>query len=166
MSRRAGVLAAIIAAAGVLAAGCTADDEPSTMPPATFTSVPAPATTGGPFASPSPSSTLNAPAGDQTYVKRGAQTGVPNVDVLITLDWAKGKINPPAGTVDVQVGNRVRVVLTSDQQVDVNVDGHPEAATAVGPGDSANVDWAVTQPGATAVTLGADKTLLTTVRAS
>ncbi|MGW4483526.1 hypothetical protein ACWEOE_06770 [Amycolatopsis sp. NPDC004368] len=160
MSRRAGALTALIAAAGVLAAGCTADDEPSTAPPATFTSVPAPASTGGP--SNPPASTAVATQAD---VKRGADTGVPGIDVLVTITWTAGKVTPPAGTVDVQVGQKVRVHVSSDQRVDVNVEGHPEAAVTVDPDDAGDLDWTVTQLGDTAVTLGADKTLLTTVQA-
>ncbi|WP_326568442.1 hypothetical protein VSH64_42890 [Amycolatopsis rhabdoformis] len=160
MSRRVGALAALIAAAGVLVTGCTADDEPSTAPPATFTSVPAPASTGGP--SNPPASTA---ADTQADVKRGTATGVPGIDVLVTIGWADGKITPPAGTVDVQVGDKVRVHVSSDQRVDVNVEGHPEADLTVEQGDAGDLDWIVTQKGDSAVTLGADKTLLTTVQA-
>ncbi|QRP45071.1 hypothetical protein [Amycolatopsis sp. FDAARGOS 1241] len=163
MSRRAGALAGTIAAAALFAAGCTADDEPSTAPPATFTSVPAPVTIGGPSVLPSSSAP---PAGDQANVKRGAQTGEADVDVLVTVDYSAGKVTPPAGVVDVQVGDRVKVRVTSDKQETIDVQDMANASSDVGPGAPQDVAWTVAKAGDTKVTLGTAGTLLVTVHAA
>ncbi|HWD02658.1 MAG TPA: hypothetical protein VG674_09420 [Amycolatopsis sp.] len=166
MSRRAGALAGLIAATAVFAAGCVADDEPSTAPPATFTSVPAPVTSGsqaGPASSGAPASGTQ--AGDQSNVKRGAQTGEAGVDVLVTVDYAAGKVTPPAGVVDAQVGDHVKVRVTSDTQATIDVQNMPQASSDVGPGAPRDVDWTVAKAGDTKVTLGSTGTLLVTVHA-
>ncbi|WP_033295121.1 hypothetical protein [Amycolatopsis jejuensis] len=164
MSRRAAALAGTIAAAALAVAGCSADDEPSTQPPATYTSVPAPLM-------PSPSAPSSAPAngnssGEQPNVKRGAQTGEAGVDVLVTIDYRGGKVTPPAGVVDVQVGNKVKIKVTSDQAQNIDVQGLPDKSADVSAKEPEDIDWTVTKAGDTKVTLRESNTLLVTVHAA
>ncbi|MBB4686089.1 hypothetical protein [Amycolatopsis jiangsuensis] len=162
MSRRGAALAGTIAAAALLAAGCNADDEPSTEPPATHTSVPGPVAPSSSSASSAPASSA---AGQPANVKRGAETGEAGVDVLITVKYAGGKVTPPAGAVDAQVGDRVKVEVTSDKSQNIDVQGMPDKSADVDPDEPEGIDWTVTKPGDTRVTLRESNTLLTTVHA-
>lgn len=96
MSRRAAALAGTIAAAAFAVAGCSADDEPSTKAPATYTSVPAPAmpSSSAPSNAPSSAPGNGSATGEQPNVKRGAQTGEAGVDVLVTVAYQGGKVTP------------------------------------------------------------------------
>lgn len=162
MSRRAAALAGTIAAAALVVAGCSADDEPSTAPPATYTSVPAPAA----LPSAAPSNEAGSASGEQANVKRGANTGQPGVDVLITVEYTAGKVTPPAGAVDVQVGDHVKVRVSVDHPQTVDVQGQPDKTTAVQPGAAGDIDWKVAKAGDTRVTLSGSGTALTTVHAA
>ncbi|HEY2057078.1 MAG TPA: hypothetical protein VGH57_01800 [Amycolatopsis sp.] len=159
MSLRTGVLAGTVVAAALALAGCTADDEPSTAPPATTT----------PVVTPAVPSSSSSPAGNATEaqpnVKRGADTGEAGVDVLITVAYANGRVTPPAGIVDVQVGDKVKLRLTSDKQQNIDVQGQPDRSANVGPGQPADVDWTVLKAGDTQVSLREANTVLVTVHA-
>lgn len=159
MSLRTGVLAGTVVAAALALAGCTADDEPSTAPPATTTPVVTPAV---PSSSSSPAGNAT---GAQPNVKRGADTGEAGVDVLITVAYANGQVTPPAGIVDVQVGDKVKLRLTSDKQQNIDVQGQPDRSANVGPGQPADVDWTVLKAGDTQVSLREANTVLVTVHA-
>ncbi|SEP52645.1 hypothetical protein [Amycolatopsis saalfeldensis] len=150
MSLRTGVLAGTVAVAAMALAGCTADDEPSTAPPATSTPVVTPAV---------PSASAGNAAGAQPNGKRG-------VDVLITVAYANGHVAPPAGIVDVQVGDQVKITVTSDQQQNIDVQGQPDRSANVGPGQPASVSWTVLKPGDTQVSLREANTVLVTVHAA
>ncbi|WP_328606541.1 hypothetical protein OG943_42595 [Amycolatopsis sp. NBC_00345] len=163
MSRRTGVLAGTVAVAAMALAGCTADDEPSTAPPATTTPVVTPA---GPSSSAAPSSPSAPAAGAQSNVKRGGETGEAGVDVLITVAYANGQVTPPAGVVDVQVGEKVKISVTSDKQQNIDVQGQPDRSADVGPGEPEDVDWTVTKAGDTRVSLREANTVLVTVHAA
>ncbi|MDT8909420.1 hypothetical protein [Amycolatopsis sp. PS_44_ISF1] len=155
MSRRTGVLAATIAVATMAAAGCSADDRPSTNPsPPTL-----------PAVNPAAPSSSATPGGGSN-VKRGADTGKPDVDVLITVAYRNGQVTPPAGVVDVQVGAKVKISVTSDQKQDIDVQGQPDRSADVGPDEAEGVDWTVTKAGDTQVSLRQAKVVLTTVHAS
>jgi hypothetical protein len=160
MSRRTGVLAGTIAVAAMALAGCTADDEPSTAPPATTTPVVTPSV-------PSSSAASSAPgAGAPSNVKRGSDTGEAGVDVLITVAYANGQVTPPAGIVDVRVGEKVKISVTSDKQQNIDVQGQPDRSSDVGPGQPEDVDWTVLKPGDTQVSLREANTVLVTVHAA
>ncbi|GAA3540662.1 hypothetical protein GCM10022222_25350 [Amycolatopsis ultiminotia] len=164
MSRRAAALAGTIAAAALAVAGCNADDEPTTKAPAPFTSVPAPA---APSSAPASSAPANGSAsGEQANVKRGAEAGEPGVDVLVTVDYRGGKVTPPAGVVDVQVGEHVKITVRSDTAQNIDVQGQPDESADVAPDEPEDVDWTVAKPGDTRVTLRESGALLTTLHAS
>ncbi|MFB9929411.1 hypothetical protein ACFORO_41040 [Amycolatopsis halotolerans] len=167
MSRRAAALAGTIAAAAFAVAGCSADDEPSTKAPATYTSVPAPAMPSGSVApSSAPASENGSATGEQPNVKRGAETGEAGVDVLVTVAYQSGKVTPPAGVVDVKVGNKVKIKVTSDQSQNIDVQDLPDKSADVSAKKPEDIDWTVTKPGDTKVTLRESGALLVTVHAS
>ncbi|MGW7538916.1 hypothetical protein [Amycolatopsis sp. NPDC054798] len=169
MSRRAAALAGTIAAAALAVAGCSSGDEPSTKAPATYTSVPAPAMPSGSVAPSSAASSApgnGSATGEQPNVKRGAQTGEAGVDVLVTVAYQGGKVTPPAGVVDVKVGNKVKIKVTSDQSQNIDVEGLPDKSADVSAKKPEDIDWTVTKPGDTKVTLRESNTLLVTVHAS
>ncbi|WP_409183198.1 hypothetical protein F9C11_01690 [Amycolatopsis sp. VS8301801F10] len=168
MSRRAAALAGTIAAAALAVAGCSADDEPSTKAPATYTSVPAPAmpSSSAPSNAPSSAPGNGGATGEQPNVKRGAETGEAGVDVLVTVSYQGGKVTPPAGVVDVKVGNKVKIKVTSDKSQNIDVQGLPDKSADVSAQKPEDIDWTVTKPGDTKVTLRESGTLLVTVHAS
>ncbi|MYW92332.1 hypothetical protein G3I59_17405 [Amycolatopsis rubida] len=168
MSRRAAALAGTIAAAAVAVAGCSADDEPSAKAPATYTSVPAPAMPSATVApsSGAPASENGSATGEQPNVKRGAETGEAGVDVLVTVAYQGGKVTPPADVVDVKVGNKVKIKVTSDQSQNIDVEGLPDKSADVSAKEPEDIDWTVTKPGDTKVTLRESGALLVTVHAS
>ncbi|WP_020662462.1 hypothetical protein [Amycolatopsis benzoatilytica] len=164
MSRRAAALAGTIAAAALAVAGCSADDEPSTQPPATYTSVPAPAMSSSAAPSAAPSSAAG--NAGQSNVKRGADTGEAGVDVLVTVGYQGGKVTPETGVVDVKVGNKVKITVTSDQADNVDVQDQPGESVALTPKKAQDITLTVTKPGDTKVTLRQSGALLVTVHAA
>jgi hypothetical protein len=159
MSLRTGVLAGTVVVAAMALAGCTADDEPSTAPPATTTPVVTPAVPS------SSGAAAGNPTGAQPNVKRGAETGEAGVDVLITVAYANGQVTPPAGIVDVRVGEKVKISVTSDKQQNIDVQGQPDRSSDVGPGQPEDVNWTVLKAGDTQVSLREANTVLVTVHA-
>jgi hypothetical protein len=162
MSLRTGVLAGTVVIAAMALAGCTADDKPSTAPPATTTPVVTPAV---PTSSSAPSVPVGNATGAQPNVKRGAETGEAGVDVLVTVAYANGQVTPPAGVVEAQVGDKVRITVTSDKAQNIDVQGQPGRSSNVSPGKPANVDWTVTKAGDTQISLRELKVVLVTVHA-
>ncbi|MGW4401762.1 hypothetical protein ACWEHA_41215 [Amycolatopsis nivea] len=168
MSRRAAALAGTIAAAAFAVAGCSADDEPSTKAPATYTSVPAPAmpSSSAPSNAPSSAPANGSATGEQPNVKRGAQTGEAGVDVLVTVAYQGGKVTPPAEVVDVKVGNKVKIIVSSDQPQNIDVQDLPDKSGDVSAKKPEDIDWTVSKPGDTKVTLRESGALLVTIHAS
>jgi plastocyanin len=94
-------------------------------------------TTVAPTSSPSPNET--SPVTSQTPTPTNSAR-------TITVTIQKGKINPPPGRVRVSRGEKVQIVVTSDEADEVHVHGY-DLEKPLRPGKPTTIEFTADQPG-------------------
>jgi hypothetical protein len=94
----------------------------------------------------------------------GAATGDPHVDVLVRVAYRRERVVPPAGLVDVALGTRIRVVVTSDKQQKLTVTYYPTEVRTVRPGKPASITFRANAKGIMKVILSDDEAVLVAFR--
>lgn len=116
------IAAVALAAATGLAAGCAPGEQNAAPSPATPETASAPTQTGTPGAT------------EDT------------ADETIRVSVQDGEASPPPDRVTVQQGDRVRIVVTSDQSDEVHVHGYDETVD-LEPDEPGTVEFTADQPG-------------------
>jgi len=150
-----------LAALAVLAAGCSASDEPAdpttTAPPAA-TEPAAPTATAAPTGT---AATSAAPTG--TAATGTAASGAQASGQVISVVVAGGRVTPAPATVVVKLGETITVEVTADVADEVHVHGY-DKLLPVRPGSPARVQLAAVIPGQFDVELENAKLVLFTLR--
>lgn len=133
-----------------LLVGCGADDggdDPTILVPSDL-----PTATGTGVAGAEPSATAS---------------GVPadDVDQVVSLTVAAGKVAGDTPRVDVKLGSRIRITVTADVADEVHVHGY-DLTFATSPGTPVDVELVADKPGVYAVELHGARTELTRLQVS
>ncbi|RLV47906.1 hypothetical protein D9V37_17495 [Nocardioides mangrovicus] len=136
---RASAATAALAVLG-LAAACGNDDDS-----AAASSGPSSSAASTSTSTATATATSTASATDAAHVQRGAATGERDVDVKVRLSWRGGAVDPAGTTVAVERGDRVEVLVSSDQHADIDVSGHPDDRSDVDPDEPEDVDFTITE---------------------
>lgn len=147
---------AVAALAGVaLLAGCgQGGDTAAASPQAT------PVSTAGAGTS---QAAAQGAATTQPGVLRGSAAAAEGADVVVRVSYANGTVTPSPGVVQVDLGQRVQVDITSDTHEGIRVAGHPDESGDVDPGDPEGVEFTANQTGDFPVTLTQDDVVLVTI---
>jgi hypothetical protein len=126
----------------------------------------APATT-----SPTPGFTGATPGATPTAAEPRATSpaglglhGDSHVDVLVRVVYRRARVVPPAGLVDVALGTRIKVVVTSDKQQKLTVTYYPTEVRTVQPGKPASITFRANAKGVLKVILSDDEAVLVAFR--
>lgn len=131
------IIAAVLAIATGLAAGCASGEQnPQTGEP----------TAAAPTTAP-----------EETPTQSPAETG--DAVETIRVSVRDGEASPPPDRVSVDQGQRVRVVVTSDQADEVHIHGYDESIE-LEPGERGSVEFTADQPGVYEVETHGSGTLL------
>lgn len=151
-----GLLVAVLAATGL--AGCADDQRPQHV-----------GAEGGPKTEAKPTdptayeSYISGEADDKA-VERSSQLADLDADVVVTVSYSDGSVEPVLTDVQAEVGDEIKVEVTSDEHQKVSISGHPDATSDVDPGEPEDVEFTPNQAGRTKVSLEpADETLVTFV---
>jgi plastocyanin len=81
----------------------------------------------------------------------GSDTSATSKPVMVDIAVKDGAVQPQGDRVDVKVGQKVTLHITSDADEEIHVHSEPEHEYAVGPGDDVEKSFTVDTPGQVAV---------------
>lgn len=78
-------------------------------------------------------------------------TSEETTDVVVDIAIKDGKVTPQGDRVDVEVGQKVTLRISTDATEEIHVHSDPEHTYQVKPGDSVNESFTIDKPGQVAV---------------
>ncbi len=157
-------LALLVASAALVAAACGDDEAVPTIPPTTGATTSAPAPTTAPTTT--PGATSVAPPGSTTTATTTTaappttEAGPRSIEIVV----AGGVVDGP-GTLEVDLGTTVAIVVTADVADEVHLHGY-DVFAVVGPSSAAVIEFVADVPGRFEMELEDSRTLLLEIEVS
>ncbi len=157
-------VALLALAAALLAAACGDDDAVPTIPPTTGAATPAPTaappTTAPEATSEAPPASTTTTSTTTTTAPTTTEAGTSSVEIIV----AGGVVDGP-GTLEVDLGTAVVIVVTADVTDEVHLHGYDVFAD-VGPSSAAVIEFVADVPGRFEMELEDSRTLLLEIEVS